>query len=196
MDSGLLVRQFHAKFGFPLDRVLKDESSLSMGDRGVLSLQASSAMKNIGELLIQEAEGLRMQALNLQSGGDGRLYRAYFLLEEVGECLIKLAHKDEVGLAHELADLQYVVNGTAEQYALPLSYCFAELHRANMSKTKVGERMRTRDQPVSYQPPDMLSAIACGRQHRQELYAKWIADTTAAKSIKSASKTTVGKDTL
>lgn len=39
-----------------------------------------------------------------------------------------------VDLASELADLLYVVYGTAEEFGIPLEKVFQEIHRANMTK--------------------------------------------------------------
>lgn len=65
------------------------------------------------------------------------------------------------GSAHqELADLAYVVQGTAEQLSIDLDRATAEVHRANMSKLGPdGKPLRRDDGKVlkgpNYQPPDM-----------------------------------------
>jgi predicted HAD superfamily Cof-like phosphohydrolase len=41
---------------------------------------------------------------------------------------------DLAAMAHELADLQYVVSGTAVQLGIPLQPCAEEIHKANMRK--------------------------------------------------------------
>lgn len=62
--------------------------------------------------------------------------RTQLLLEELSEVLEALQEGDEVKLADGLADLLYVVIGTATTYSLPLGQLFDEVHRSNMSKSK------------------------------------------------------------
>jgi len=60
--------------------------------------------------------------------------RIRLIHEEMAEVETAIANRDLANLAGELADLVYVVIGTAIQYSIPFDAVFAEVHRANMSK--------------------------------------------------------------
>jgi predicted HAD superfamily Cof-like phosphohydrolase len=67
-------------------------------------------------------------------------------------------------LAKELADVLYVVYGTADLLDIPLEAVFAEVHRSNMSKIGLnGEVIRREDgkilKPDSYRPADITGAL-------------------------------------
>ncbi|RZU36046.1 putative HAD superfamily Cof-like phosphohydrolase [Streptomyces sp. BK022] len=67
-------------------------------------------------------------------------------------------------LAKELADLLYVVYGTADLLEIPLEAVFAEVHRSNMSKVgPAGEVIRREDgkilKPDTYREADVHGAI-------------------------------------
>jgi predicted HAD superfamily Cof-like phosphohydrolase len=164
-DLGLMVRAFHEKYGFPLDRKLSDERTQSDMAQG--TFQTSQALREFGKLLVEQAEAWRVPATAMQHDGDGRLYSIMMMAEEFGEYAIAMAEKNELKAAHELADLAYTVYGRGEQYNVPLTAVFVELHKSNMTKEKVGERMRTRDQPNTYLPPDIRAAVVAGRIARR-----------------------------
>ena len=54
--------------------------------------------------------------------------------EELDELDVAITNKDLVGVADALADLLYVVYGTAAEFGLPIDDIFKEVHRSNMSK--------------------------------------------------------------
>jgi len=63
-------------------------------------------------------------------------------------------------IAKELADLLYVVYGTAEELGIPLQEVFTEVHKSNMSKVwpdgtvhynQIGKVLK----PDTYSPPDL-----------------------------------------
>ena len=62
--------------------------------------------------------------------------RQRLIMEEAGEVYDELDRPvlNRVALTKELADLLYVVYGTAEQLSLPLEPAFSRVHRSNMSK--------------------------------------------------------------
>lgn len=67
-------------------------------------------------------------------------------------------------LAKELADVLYVVYGTAELLEIPLEAVFAEVHRSNMSKVGPnGEVIRREDgkilKPDAYREADVHGAL-------------------------------------
>lgn len=54
--------------------------------------------------------------------------------EELTEVFEAINHRDPVQTAHELADLLYVVFGTAVAFGIPIDDVFAAVARANLSK--------------------------------------------------------------
>jgi len=98
---------------------------------------------------------------------DQRALRAELMLEELSEALTALATCDEVELADALADLSYVVTGTATTYDIPLSYVLEEVHRSNMSKTRTAaDHQGDKGKGELYSPPKVAIAIHIGRAFR------------------------------
>jgi predicted HAD superfamily Cof-like phosphohydrolase len=60
--------------------------------------------------------------------------RLRLLLEETQEVLEAVEAEDLEAIAQELADVVYIVYGTALTYGIDLDAVLAEVHRANMSK--------------------------------------------------------------
>jgi predicted HAD superfamily Cof-like phosphohydrolase len=60
--------------------------------------------------------------------------RVSLIREEFNELQEGIRKKDLVEIADALADLLYVVYGTAAAYGIDIDACFAEVHRSNMSK--------------------------------------------------------------
>jgi predicted HAD superfamily Cof-like phosphohydrolase len=60
--------------------------------------------------------------------------RISLLEEEVGELVAATHARDLVGIADALADITYVVYGTALTYGIDLDSVLGEVHRSNMSK--------------------------------------------------------------
>jgi hypothetical protein len=93
----------------------------------------------------------------------------HLLCEELAEVCDAMANKDEVSLLDGLADLMYVVLGTADVFNLPLAEGFDEVHRSNMSKErqvsdKDGERVR--DKGPNYSPADLRKVLAVYRKQQ------------------------------
>lgn len=63
-----------------------------------------------------------------------RELRIRLIDEEFNELKEALAKQDLVGIAKELADLLYVVYGTAVSYGIDMGPVFREVHRSNLSK--------------------------------------------------------------
>jgi predicted HAD superfamily Cof-like phosphohydrolase len=97
-----------------------------------------------------------------------RELRARLLAEEFGEYRVAEAGGDLVAIADALADMAYVIYGTAHVDGLDLDTVIAEVHRANMSK--LADRDDEAGRPVlrdgkpakgpSYRPPDVAAALA------------------------------------
>lgn len=60
--------------------------------------------------------------------------RISLLEEEVGELVTATRARDLTGIADALADITYVVYGTALTYGIDLDSVLSEVHRSNMSK--------------------------------------------------------------
>ena len=63
-----------------------------------------------------------------------RVLRERLIHEEFEELKEAMAHRDLAAIAKELADLLYVVYGTAVSYGIDMGPVFREVHRSNMSK--------------------------------------------------------------
>jgi predicted HAD superfamily Cof-like phosphohydrolase len=100
---------------------------------------------------------------------DERALRMALIEEEWDETMIAMLTEDLVGIADGLADLLYVVLGTALTYGIDLEPVFCEVHRANMAKkTGHGPAIGKVQKPAGWQPPrirailDMLSERSIG----------------------------------
>ncbi len=65
---------------------------------------------------------------------DTRRLRIRLIQEEFEELKEALAKDDLVAVAKEMADLLYVVYGTAVSYGIDMEPVFQEVHRSNLSK--------------------------------------------------------------
>jgi predicted HAD superfamily Cof-like phosphohydrolase len=94
--------------------------------------------------------------------GDGtRALRERLIHEEFEELREAMAKDDLVGIAKEMADLLYVVYGTAVSYGIDMEPVFREVHRSNM--TKVGGYKREDGKwvkPATYSPAAIEPILA------------------------------------
>lgn len=82
-----------------------------------------------------------------------RALRVRLIQEEFDELKEALDHGDLPAMAKELADILYVVYGTAVSYGIDMEPVFREVHRSNMSK--VGGHKRADGKwikPTHYSP--------------------------------------------
>lgn len=145
MNSEEMVREFHEKHGIPTDTKLQGLRSKDL-------FEAARAISFISRSLLLVSE----------ISGEDRLFRAHIVCEEVAEMLIALNVCDDEFLLDALADLQYVTEGTAITFGLPLAAALVEVHRSNMTKQVTGEH-RLRDKGEDYSPPDIAGVIRCAR---------------------------------
>lgn len=90
-----------------------------------------------------------------------RQLRVRLIQEEFAELQEAMAAQDLPAVAKELADLLYVVYGTAVSYGLDMDPVFREVHRSNLSK--VGGYKREDGKwvkPPTYSPADVTSLLA------------------------------------
>ena len=87
------------------------------------------------------------------------------LEEEVGEFVTASKTEDLVGIADALADIVYVIYGTALTYGIDLDSVLREVHKSNMSKLGGdGKPLLRGDGKVikseRYFPPDISSVLS------------------------------------
>lgn len=84
--------------------------------------------------------------------------------EERLELLQALAAEDVVEVADALADLLYVVIGSALQWGIPIERVLAEVHRSNMTKTAGDKRADGKIlKGANYSPPNLGFVTEQGR---------------------------------
>jgi Uncharacterized protein conserved in bacteria len=90
-----------------------------------------------------------------------RRLRVRLIQEEFDELKEAMATQDLAGIAKELADLLYVVYGTALSYGMDMQPVFREVHRSNLSK--VGGYKRADGKwvkPPTYSPAQVEPILA------------------------------------
>lgn len=104
-------------------------------------------------------------ALYKDNPQEERLLRVRLIMEEVGELLHAIARTDEVEMVDAIADILYVVIGTAVTYDLPCDAAFREAHRSNMTKdTHVDHAAGIKGKGTQFSKPDFTAIIATHRQ--------------------------------
>ncbi|OGW66596.1 MAG: hypothetical protein A3H49_08025 [Nitrospirae bacterium RIFCSPLOWO2_02_FULL_62_14] len=96
---------------------------------------------------------IAVHALPLVPDEATRALRIRLIQEEFDELREALGQRDPVAVAKELADLLYVVYGTAVSCGIDMKPVFREVHRSNMSK--VGGHKRADGKwvkPATYSP--------------------------------------------
>lgn len=93
--------------------------------------------------------------------------RVALLGEEVSEFVTASENGDLVGIADALADIVYVIYGTALTYGIDLDSVLREVHRSNMSKLASDGRPLLRDdgkvlKSERYFPPDIAFLLSPG----------------------------------
>jgi predicted HAD superfamily Cof-like phosphohydrolase len=94
-------------------------------------------------------------------GEDTRLLRTRLIQEEFEELKEAMVSDDLPAVAKEMADLLYVVYGTAVSYGIDIAPIFREVHRSNMSK--VGGYKREDGKwvkPATYSPARIEPILA------------------------------------
>lgn len=97
--------------------------------------------------------------------------RQKILDEEVQELRDAVAARDLTGIADALADIAYVVAGTAVTYGIPFDVVLAEVHKSNMTKfTGWGPRLREDGKILKgpgYEPPRIAEILAASPEGSQ-----------------------------
>ena len=88
-----------------------------------------------------------------------RTLRMKLITEEFNELCDAEEANDLVEIADALADIIYIVCGTAVSYGIPLDDIFEEVHASNMAKLVDGKVLRRADgkiqKPEGWAPPDI-----------------------------------------
>lgn len=92
------------------------------------------------------------------SDAELKVLRGNLIYEECREVLDALDFNDIAHLAKELADLLYVVYGTAASFGIPMDAVFAEVHRSNMSKAGEDGKPILRDDGKVLKGPNYFQA--------------------------------------
>ena len=101
-----------------------------------------------------------------------RALRVKLIQEEFDELKEALASDDLPSIAKEMADLLYVVYGTAVSYGIDMDPVFREVHRSNMSK--VGGYKREDGKwvkPATYSPAHIEPILAEQGTAQQEAHS-------------------------
>ncbi|OQW37858.1 MAG: hypothetical protein A4E19_11825 [Nitrospira sp. SG-bin1] len=98
---------------------------------------------------------------------DTKQLRVRLIQEEFDELKDAMAAGNLAAIAKEMADLLYVVYGTAVSYGIDMEPVFQEVHRSNLSK--IGGYKRADGKwvkPPTYSPADIESILEIQREHR------------------------------
>jgi len=88
-------------------------------------------------------------------------HRFALLMEEVKELEEATWNDDYVGVADGIADIIYILCGTALRYGIPLDEVFEEVHRSNMTKT-INIQFREDGKVMKgehYSPPNLFGIL-------------------------------------
>lgn len=96
---------------------------------------------------------------HLDQANSAYYLRISLLLEELAETIDGILLGDEIETLDGLADLAFVVFGTACSLDLPLSEAFEEVWRSNMSKAPKTSSPRLRDKGDEYFPPNLAAVL-------------------------------------
>jgi len=159
-----LVREFNEANGFPVNSLLLNKNGPAKGPLWVLWY-----VKIIGYiLLILGRISVWLDKLTTKLGHrDPRIFRCHIMVDELGETLVAISNNDEIEVADGLADLAYVLFGTAVLHNIPLETIFREVHRSNLTKGFIpGQdgRIKGLYRTKKYSPPNIKAAIYVGRK--------------------------------
>lgn len=92
-------------------------------------------------------------------------FRMKLILEELSETAEAMARRDLFGFTDGLADLVYVILGTAVKAGIPFDAIWQEVHAANMRKGGGGlDSSGKVRKPLGWTPPDIARVL--GDSHR------------------------------
>ena len=83
--------------------------------------------------------------------------RVSFLLEEMSEYVKAVSENNIEEVADALADMLYIIYGSAAAHGIPIDSVFAEVHRSNLTKTGAGWGKAIKG--PDYSPPDITEVL-------------------------------------
>lgn len=141
------VRAFHIKLGIGYRQKLHGKLDPSP------ELEAAAAeLSTLAERMIAK----------FKETSDIRYLRLHLDAEELSEKATALHTCDELLLLDALADMLYVLLGTAVSYDLPLVEAFEEVHASNMTKERQvadPDGARVRQKGANYRAPDLKTVL-------------------------------------
>lgn len=157
-EAQSMVEEFQRRHGIDVG------VPLGWGERHTGHDALATALREASGQLLETARWLLMWA------DQPRGLRAQLLVEEVGECLAALESGDEAELLDALADLLYVLLGTASTFDLPVAEAFLEVHRSNMTKAEQADRSkRILVKGPDYVPPDLARVLLEYRETQKQM---------------------------
>ncbi len=106
-----------------------------------------------------------VQASPTIPNGSTKELRVRLIQEEFDELKEALAQENLVALAKEMADLLYVVYGTAVSYGIDMEPVFQEVHRSNLSKVGGCKRADGKwVKPPTYSPASLEPILDAQRE--------------------------------
>lgn len=93
-------------------------------------------------LMVEELMGSVEGPLDIEDDVDAARYIDLLVKNKSDELVISMIKGDLVGVADGLADVLYVVFGTAIAYGIDIQEVFDEVHRSNLSKTVWSEELQ------------------------------------------------------
>ena len=139
------VYQFHSKFKFAQNLLHDLNNSFRPIEAAVVG---PNLRVNIVDQITHDANLLAWYKVGNE--------RATLMQEELAELMRAWVTLDKVQLGDALADLMYVVLGTAVACGIEVAPLLAEVHRSNMTKI-VGEFKPVKG--ADYSPPDLLPLL-------------------------------------
>lgn len=86
-------------------------------------------------------------------------FRCKLIDEELMELRLANEERDLVSVADALADLLYVVLGTAVEFGIDAQRVFDEVHRSNMTKTPLDPATKKGGKGPGYEPPRVAEVL-------------------------------------
>lgn len=134
------VAEFHTAFGIDSPAEPTLDPNITEEDREDLMVLAKE-LSRVAHLAHFLAEDVTKE--DPENGKTRRVpfLRLQLMIEELSEVAQALGIHDIVEVAHEMADLEYVVQGTVLALGMNTTHeaCVSEIHRANMSKLDHGK---------------------------------------------------------
>lgn len=106
-----------------------------------------------------EKFGVLNQTRPALASAEETLTRIRLILEEFDEYVEGTSLKDIVKIADALADLLYVVYGTADVHGIDIDAVFKEVHRSNMTKTPAVDVGGKIQKGPDFEPPDIEGVL-------------------------------------